>query len=93
MGMLFWRGRGFRVSDASSNGRKALHIVYINTGLKTKASSASVVPTIACTSSNVLHTMLQARAQRRPGELRVCYGPNTYMGENLIVAIMLTIMW
>ncbi len=28
--------------------------------------------------------MLQASAQLVPGELRVCYGPDTYMGENLV---------
>jgi quinolinate synthase len=72
------------VSDASSDKRKALHIMYINTSLKTKASRASVVPTIACMSSNLLRTMLQASAQLGLGELRVCYGPNMYMGENLV---------
>jgi quinolinate synthase len=60
------------VSDASSDGRKALHIVYIITSLETKALSASVIPTITCTSSNVLRMVLQVSAQLGPGELRVC---------------------
>ncbi len=69
--------------------------MYINTSLESKASSASVVPTIACMSSNVLCTMLQASAQLRPGELRVCYGPGMYMGENLVSLLnaVLTLGW
>jgi quinolinate synthase len=39
------------------------------------------VPTITCTSSNVVRTVLQAFAQV-PG-LTMWYGPDTYMGENL----------
>jgi quinolinate synthase len=62
---------------------QALHVVYINTPLETKAVSTSVVvPTITCTSSNVLQTMLQASAQVGP-DLKILYGPDTYMGENL----------
>ena len=83
-------GPGYRawlhrcVGDATSDGRKALHVVYINTSLETKAISSSIIPTITCTSSNVLQTILQASSQLGPGELRVCYGPDTYMGENLV---------
>ncbi len=51
-GYTFWRGGDFPASDALSNGRKALHVVYINTSLKT---------------GNVLHTMLQASVQLGPG--------------------------
>jgi quinolinate synthase len=36
--------------------------VYINTSLRTKALSHAAVPTITCTSSNVVQTVLQARA-------------------------------
>jgi quinolinate synthase len=61
---------------------QALHVVYINTSLETKAVSSSIVPTITCTSSNVLQTMLQASAQVGP-DLKILYGPDTYMGENL----------
>ena len=60
----------------------ALHVVYINTSLETKAVSSATVPTITCTSSNVLPTILQASAQMGP-ELKVLYGPDTYMGNNL----------
>ncbi len=83
------------MSDASSDKRKALHVVYINTSLETKASSTRVIPKIACTSSNVLRTMLQASVQLGPGELRVCYGPHMYMGENLMSLLnaVLTLGW
>ena len=36
-----------------------LHVVYINTSLRTKALSHAQVPTITCTSSNVVQTVLQ----------------------------------
>lgn len=59
----------------------SLHVVYINTSLSTKAHSQALVPTITCTSSNVVKTVLQAYAQI-PG-LSVWFGPDTYMGRNL----------
>lgn len=65
---------------------KALHVVYINTSLETKAVSASLVPTITCTSSNVLQTILTASAQMGE-DLTIMYGPDTYMGENLITLL------
>jgi hypothetical protein len=40
-----------------------MHVVYINTSLYTKASAQSKVPTITCTSSNVVQTVLQGFAQ------------------------------
>lgn len=66
---------------ALDDGCVPLHVIYINTSLETKAISSSIVPTITCTSSNVVQTMLQA-ASEIPN-LRVMYGPDTYMGENL----------
>jgi len=66
---------------ALDDGCVPLHVIYINTSLETKAVSSSIVPTITCTSSNVVQTMLQA-ASEIPN-LRVMYGPDTYMGENL----------
>lgn len=59
----------------------SLHVVYINTSLRTKAYAQSLVPTITCTSSNVVKTVLQAFAQI-PG-VHVWFGPDTYMGHNL----------
>ena len=44
---------------------KSLHVVYINTSLRTKAQAHAMVPTITCTSSNVVQTILQAFAQVR----------------------------
>ena len=60
---------------------RALHVVYINTSLRTKAMAHAIVPTITCTSSNVVQTVLTAAAQI-PG-VEIFYGPDTYMGSNL----------
>ena len=60
----------------------SVHVVYINTSLKTKAMADAVVPTITCTSSNVVQTVLQAFAQ--VPDAHVWYGPDTYMGRNLV---------
>ena len=72
------------LTKAAASGKKSLHVVYINTSLETKAISTSIIPTITCTSSNVLQTILQASAQIGPSELQICYGPDTYMGDNLV---------
>jgi quinolinate synthase len=73
-------------SSSSCDGQKnALHVVYINTSLETKAVSSSIVPTITCTSSNVLATILQASVQIP--HLKLLYGPDTYMGENLVALL------
>jgi quinolinate synthase len=42
---------------------RSVHVVYINTSLRTKALAHHRVPTITCTSSNVVRTVLQAFAQ------------------------------
>lgn len=47
------------LSDASKDGHPGLHVIYINTSLRTKALSHKAVPTITCTSSNVVNTVLQ----------------------------------
>lgn len=72
------------LSKCASSGKPSLHVVYINTSLETKAVSSSIIPTITCTSSNVLQTILQASSQLGPADLQICYGPDTYMGENLV---------
>jgi quinolinate synthase len=59
----------------------SLHVVYINTSLRTKANAHHRVPTITCTSSNVVATVLQTFAQEP--EAHVWFGPDTYMGQNL----------
>lgn len=59
----------------------SLHVVYINTSLRTKALAQSIVPTITCTSSNVIQTVLETFAEQ-PGAT-VWFGPDTYMGQNL----------
>lgn len=68
------------LSEAEST-PNSMHVIYINTSLRTKALAHVKVPTITCTSSNVVQTVLQGFAQI-PG-LNVWYGPDTYMGENL----------
>eukprot|EP01064_Diplonema_japonicum_P035298 TRINITY_DN7603_c5_g1_i1.p1 TRINITY_DN7603_c5_g1~~TRINITY_DN7603_c5_g1_i1.p1 ORF type:complete len:510 (+),score=187.93 TRINITY_DN7603_c5_g1_i1:56-1531(+) len=60
----------------------SLHVVYINTSLLTKASAHDTVPTITCTSSNVVRTILQSFDQIP--DLTVWYGPDTHMGHNLV---------
>ncbi|KAK7330552.1 hypothetical protein VNO77_24747 [Canavalia gladiata] len=59
----------------------SLHVIYINTKLETKAYAHELVPTITCTSSNVVQTILQAFSQV-PG-LSIWYGPDSYMGANI----------
>jgi quinolinate synthase len=59
----------------------SLHVIYVNTSLRTKALAQTVLPTITCTSSNVLPLLLQAFAQLP--NLQVWFGPDTYMGRNL----------
>jgi len=59
----------------------SLHVVYINTSLKSKAWAHNIIPTITCTSSNVVQTILHSDAQIP--NLNIWYGPDTYMGENL----------
>ncbi|KAJ3671733.1 hypothetical protein LUZ60_007812 [Juncus effusus] len=59
----------------------SLHVIYINTSLETKAMCHELVPTITCTSSNVVQTILQAFAQ--VNDLNVFYGPDSYMGANI----------
>jgi len=58
-----------------------LHVVYINTSLESKAQSNNIVPTVTCTSSNVVKTILQAQLQIP--DVSVWYGPDTCMGYNL----------
>ena len=60
---------------------RSLHVIYINTSLVTKAKAHAIVPTITCTSSNVVQTVLQAAAQIP--DVHIWFGPDTYMGDNL----------
>lgn len=65
----------------ASRSPRAIHVVYINTSLRTKARAHAIVPTITCTSSNVVQTILSAFAEIEGVE--VFFGPDTYMGRNL----------
>jgi len=71
---------GAYLSEAAKTPR-SLHVVYINTSLVTKAKAHALVPTITCTSSNVVRTVLQAAAQIP--DVHIWFGPDTYMGDNL----------
>ncbi|XP_021286164.1 quinolinate synthase, chloroplastic [Herrania umbratica] len=66
---------------AASNSLPSLHVIYINTSLETKAYAHELVPTITCTSSNVVQTILQAFTQIP--DLNIWYGPDSYMGANI----------
>lgn len=68
--------------EEASKTPKSMHVIYINTSLETKAQAHSRVPTITCTSSNVVQTVLQGFAQ--VPDLTVWYGPDSYMGGNLV---------
>ncbi|XVF54568.1 hypothetical protein PTKIN_Ptkin05aG0191600 [Pterospermum kingtungense] len=67
--------------ESASNSLPSLHVIYINTSLETKAYAHELVPTITCTSSNVVQTILQAFSQIP--DLNVWYGPDSYMGANI----------
>eukprot|EP00892_Ulva_mutabilis_P000972 jgi/Ulvmu1/10876/UM007_0052.1 len=67
--------------DGAADTGNGVHVIYINTSLRTKAEANARVPTITCTSSNVVKTVLQAFAQ--VPDVHVWYGPDTYMGRNL----------
>jgi quinolinate synthase len=60
---------------------RSVHVIYVNTSLKTKAQAEAQLPTITCTSSNVVSTILQCFAQIP--ESHVWFGPDTYMGRNV----------
>ncbi|XP_062201891.1 quinolinate synthase, chloroplastic-like [Phragmites australis] len=65
----------------ASRSHPSLHVIYINTSLETKAQAHELVPTITCTSSNVVATILQAFTQIP--DINVWYGPDSYMGANI----------
>jgi len=48
--------------EKARNTPNSLHVVYINTSIVTKAEAQHLVPTITCTSSNVVKTVLSAFA-------------------------------
>lgn len=70
-----------RFLETASKSPPSLHVIYINTSLETKAHGHELVPTITCTSSNVVQTILQAFAQIP--DINVWYGPDSYMGANI----------
>ena len=71
--------------------KNGVHVIYINTGLDTKAGANAKIPTITCTSSNVVATVLQAAAQIP--DVNVFYGPDTYMGGNLAELLRRMTTW
>jgi quinolinate synthase len=72
---------GAWLTKAKQESANPLHVIYINTSLETKALSSQIIPTVTCTSSNVLKTMLTASLQME--DVSIYYGPDTFMGENL----------
>jgi quinolinate synthase len=77
--------------DVIANGEPAAHVIYINTALDTKANANAIVPTVTCTSSNVVQTVLQL-AHQVPN-VNVFYGPDTYMGGNLAHLFSMMSTW
>jgi quinolinate synthase len=73
------------LTKAKESSKNPLHVIYINTSLETKANTSNIIPTITCTSSNVMATILQAGAQ--VSDIDIYYGPDTYMGYNLQVML------
>jgi len=71
--------------EAAARTPRALHVIYINTGLDVKARAEARIPTITCTSSNALKTLLGAIVQVPGVALR--FGPDTHMGRNLRVTL------
>ncbi|HKU36950.1 MAG TPA: quinolinate synthase NadA [Polyangiales bacterium] len=67
--------------ERASRTPRSLHVIYVNTSLRVKAYAQRTLPTITCTSSNVVPLVLQAFAQ--VPDLHVWFGPDTYMGDNL----------
>ena len=64
---------------------RSLHVIYINTSLTTKADAQAMVPTISCTSSNVVALVLQAFHQIP--DVQVWFGPDSYMGSNVVTLL------
>ena len=55
------RSRTTRTSTRRiADGEPAAHVIYINTALDTKANANAIVPTVTCTSVNVVQTVLAA---------------------------------
>lgn len=71
----------FRYLDQAASIPRSVHVVYVNTSLATKAAAEVRLPTITCTSSNVVATILQCFAEIPDGH--VWFGPDTYMGGNV----------
>lgn len=69
---------------------KSLHVVYINTSLRTKAEAHDRVPTITCTSSNVVQTVLQAFAQVPTCYVRCVKSPSSCQTDIAIVCGVLS---
>ena len=61
--------------------KKSLHVIYINTSLALKGKANKLMPTVTCTSSNVVRTILQGAAEDK--ELNIYFGPDSYMGRNI----------
>jgi quinolinate synthase len=67
--------------EKASRTPHSLHVIYVNTSLRVKGEAQKRLPTITCTSSNVLSVVLEAFAT--VPDLHVWFGPDTYMGHNL----------
>lgn len=78
--------KSYLLSEKKKAGNAPIvNLIYINTSLPSKAMAQDIIPTISCTSANVLRSVLQIAAQKP--DCKICYGPDTYMGNNLEVML------
>ena len=61
------------LEEAAAQPHPGLHVVYINTSLRTKALSHALVPTITCTSSKRGPNSPTGDVPRRASDLRMPY--------------------
>lgn len=74
------------LSEASKDAHPGLHVVYINTSLRTKAQSHVAVPTITCTSSNVVNTVLTVSTCIRFG--KSCRSRHTFPKSHAVLHVI-----
>jgi len=78
--------KSYLLSEKKKAGNAPIvNLIYINTSLPSKAMAQDIIPTISCTSANVLRSVLQIAAQKP--DCKICYGPDSYMGNNLEVML------
>lgn len=57
------------------------HVIYVNTSLPAKTRAAETLPTLTCTSSNVIRSLVHLAVDAP--ETALSFGPDAYMGANV----------